>query len=369
MRDYFIDNPTFDITLFRRRYRMSPAIFSKIYLKLHQSNPYFTYRLNGAQEIGHSPHIKITSALRMLSYGTSGDQMDEYFRIAASTAIECLKEFCKTVVAEFGKEYLRTPGPNDITRILRRAEARGFPGMIGSLDCMHWAWKNCPTGWKGMFTGHKKVPSMILEAVATDDLWVWHAFFGVPGSLNDINVLKQSYLFTELANGLSTDVSYKVGNIEHKTGYDLVDGIYPKLRTLMQGYRVPSNDKEMYFIEKVASYRKDIERTFGVLQARFHILRNPTRFHDARVLSEIMYACIIIHNMIVESERGGYKNQKSNYPDMFTGSNAKPHKDVNSMEEYVDMVQHIEDQAAHFQLRDQLVEHLWAHKGRNSRNQ
>ena len=76
-----------------------------------------------------------------------------------------------------------------------------------------------------MFTGHKKVPSMILKAVATDDLWVWHAFFGVPGSLNDINVLKQSYLFTELANGLSTYVSYKVGNIEHKTGYYLVDGI------------------------------------------------------------------------------------------------------------------------------------------------
>ena len=48
MRDYFIDNPTYDITLFHCRYRMSPAIFSKIYIKLHQSNPYFTYRLNGA---------------------------------------------------------------------------------------------------------------------------------------------------------------------------------------------------------------------------------------------------------------------------------------------------------------------------------
>ena len=60
----------------------------------------------------------------------------------------------------------------------------------------------------------------------------------------------------------------------------------------MQGYKVPPNDKERYLSEKVASYRKDIEHTFGVLQARFHILRNPARFHDAGLLSEIMYACI-----------------------------------------------------------------------------
>ena len=81
----------------------------------------------------------------------------------------------------------------------------------------------------------------------------------------------------------------------------------------------------------MASYRKDIERTFGVLQARFQILRNPARFHDARVLSEIVYACIIIHNMIVESERGGYKNQKNNYPDMFKGSNTRPLRNTKLM--------------------------------------
>ena len=41
----------------------------------------------------------------------------------------------------------------------------------------------------GMSRGHKKVPTIILEAVASKDLWIWHAFFGMPGSHNDINVL------------------------------------------------------------------------------------------------------------------------------------------------------------------------------------
>ena len=39
----------------------------------------------------------------------------------------------------------------------------------------------------------------MLEAVASADIWIWHAFFGVAGSNNDINVLKQSPLFTEVS--------------------------------------------------------------------------------------------------------------------------------------------------------------------------
>jgi hypothetical protein len=35
---------------------------------------------------------------------------------------------------------------------------------------------------------------MILETVATHDLWIWHAYFGMPGGCNDINVLPSRIL-------------------------------------------------------------------------------------------------------------------------------------------------------------------------------
>ncbi|GJW75060.1 putative RNA-directed DNA polymerase [Tanacetum coccineum] len=38
----------------------------------------------------------------------------------------------------------------------------------------------------------------MLEAVASHDLWIWHAFFGVAGANNDINVLDNSPLFDDL---------------------------------------------------------------------------------------------------------------------------------------------------------------------------
>ena len=40
-----------------------------------------------------------------------------------------------------------------------------------------------------------------------------------------------------------------------------------------------------------------------MLQARFAIVRGPTRFWHQEDLSFIMKACIILHNMIIEDER------------------------------------------------------------------
>jgi hypothetical protein len=64
---------------------------------------------------------------------------------------------------------------------------------------MHWSWKNCPTAWHRQFKGHKNEATIILEAVANYETWIWHAFFGMSRSCNEINVLQRSPLMTRLA--------------------------------------------------------------------------------------------------------------------------------------------------------------------------
>ena len=177
LNDYFVENPVYDETLFRRRFRLSRPLFLRILRTLHQHNNYFVQRRNAANTLGLSGEQKMTAALRMLAYGISADSINEYVRIGESTTIECVKRFCQGVVDIFGPEYLRSPNATDIIRLLRKANQRGFPGMLGSLDCMHWEWKNCPAAYHGMYTGHVHRPTIVLEAVASYDLWIWHSFF------------------------------------------------------------------------------------------------------------------------------------------------------------------------------------------------
>ena len=48
--------------------------------------------------------------------------------------------------------------------------------------------------------------------------------------------------------------------------------------------------------------KKDVERCFGILQARWTIVRAAARIFYVEALRSIMMTCIILHNMIVEDE-------------------------------------------------------------------
>ncbi|KAH0739097.1 hypothetical protein KY290_037802 [Solanum tuberosum] len=139
--------------------------------------------------------------------------VDFFFQVFVVVLVASNHEFGSLIVSTvevFGERYLRSPTPNDVARLLHIGEQRGFPGMLGSLDCMHWKWKNCPTAWTGQYASRSRSPTIILEVVADYDLWIWHAYFGLPGTNNDINVLESSHLFSNLASGIVPPAHYVI---------------------------------------------------------------------------------------------------------------------------------------------------------------
>jgi hypothetical protein len=62
--------------------------------------------------------------------------------------------------------------------------------------------------------------------------------------------------------------------------------------------------KQLKFHNAQAEARKDVERAFGILQAQFAIVRGPARFWDQGCLWYIINASVIMHNMIIEDDRG-----------------------------------------------------------------
>jgi hypothetical protein len=114
---------------------------------------------------------------------------------------------------------------------------------------------------------------MILEAMASHDLWIWHAFFGVVGSNNDISILNQSTLFINELKEQAPRVPYMVNGNQHNVGYYLADGIYTEWVVFVKSIRMPITDKDKLYAEHQEGARTDIERAFGVLCHRFSILK------------------------------------------------------------------------------------------------
>ena len=360
MRHYFVDHPIYPESYFWRRFRMSIELFRHIAEKLARHDRFFQQRRNAAGELGHSTFQKVTAALRMLAYGIPADLVDDHLAMGESQAIMCVKRFAVGVVQVFGTEYLRAPNAADTARLLEHNAARGFPGMLGSIDCMHWSWKNCPAAWHGQFQGHKKDSTIILEAVADHETWIWHAFFGMPGSLNDINVVQRSPLMNKIAKGQTHPVEFVANGHTYNYGYYLADGIYPKWQTFVKPVKNPQGKKEFDFHNAQAAARKDVERAFGILQAQFAIVRGPARFWDQDMLWYIMTACVIMHNMIIENERG----QDLDYTHYeLMGHPVRVRRRAERVARFVASYHAIRRNETHTELQKDLIEEWWAWNG------
>ncbi|CAL2232611.1 unnamed protein product [Prunus armeniaca] len=152
-----------------RRRNVDRHRHSRIMHDICNYDAYFVQKCDATGVLGLLPEQKLTAVIRMLAYGASADQVDEVAQMGKSTTLEALVRFCDAVENLYTRDYLRRPTPRDLQRLLQKAEARGFPGMIGSIDCMHWQWKNCPTAWQGDYENRKGTKSIILEAVVGFD--------------------------------------------------------------------------------------------------------------------------------------------------------------------------------------------------------
>ncbi|VVA17179.1 PREDICTED: nuclease HARBI1 [Prunus dulcis] len=114
MMDYFVQNHVYAPEDFRRRFQMRRHVFLGLVNGISNVNPYFRHTTDATGSLSFSPHQKLTSALQVLAYASSTNQIDESMRMSESTSIENLGEFCRTIVHTYRDEYLRQPPHEDL---------------------------------------------------------------------------------------------------------------------------------------------------------------------------------------------------------------------------------------------------------------
>ena len=117
--------------------------------------------------------------------------------------------------------------------------------MIGSLDCSHTYWKNCPKAWQGSYKGKERMPSIVLEAVCDYHLFFWHASYGYTGNMNYCTILFLSLLLDRFVDGSFHQVEQDAGLVpftiqgeEFNHTWVTTDGIYPKYVRFVKGIGV-----------------------------------------------------------------------------------------------------------------------------------
>ena len=111
---YFGETPLHDERTFRRRFRMSRELFTRIVREVTDYSTYFQQTNDCRGVPGISPLGKCTAAIRQLGYAAVPDSLDENLAIAVTTSRQCLRKFCKVIMELYGAEYLRKPTYSDL---------------------------------------------------------------------------------------------------------------------------------------------------------------------------------------------------------------------------------------------------------------
>jgi len=291
---------------FKRRFRVSLATFERICGSLLGKGP-FRETVDAVGKKGINPLVRMTVACRMLGCGTAADCQDEQWQMASTACQNAVKNFCCLLVAAFGNQHLnRSPTPSEKARILKKNQSRNFPGCFASWDCKHFVWDKCPVALQGQHKGHSEggKHTKILEAIADDSCYFWFINFGDPGSLNDTNVLDKSSIVGGLLSGhlnIKTEPCW-INGTRRDWMHFLVDGTHPDWAIFVKNVPPSArrNESDKCYSKHQEFFRKDIERAFGILVKKFHVLSRPVRYWNEETLKLTVHACAILHNMCCE---------------------------------------------------------------------
>ncbi|KAG9398272.1 hypothetical protein AC1031_022052 [Aphanomyces cochlioides] len=143
--------------------------------------------------------------------------------------------------------------------------------------------------------------------------------------------------------------------------YVLADGIYPNYTLFQKSMSSPSNQKEKFYCERHESVRKDVERCFGALFGRFHILSNPGRLWSRETMHLVWKACICLHNMVIQVEET--VSTPTDETQWQCNIDLNRVDSPISFQHYIQMTRSIRNEAAHNMLRNDIIEELWQKLG------
>lgn len=299
---------------FRNRFRVPYEMFDDILREYNEVDTRCPQDLWGRKKSELS--LLILGALRVLGHYTPFDGIEELNDISLDKNNKFFKEFVQWFAKTKYKEAVKFPETaEEINHVLCQYEKVGFPGCLGSIDCVHVPWDCCPAGHRTDCTGKEGYPTLAFQVVSTPTRRILASTREFYGTWNDKLISRHD----ETVKRMRTAHRYTKHNWafigsdgeEHtETGlYFICDGGYQSWPVFICPFKDQREGTLPFKWSKHAeSIRKDVECTFGILKKRFMILKHPSRFRDQETIGHVFKTCCALHNMLIEFD--GYDSSE-----------------------------------------------------------
>lgn len=315
-RDNLADLTSRDGKTFRNRFTVPYQLFTQL---LAMATEWFPQSLVDSYGREVTPiSLKLLGTLRILGKGCSWDLLYELSGVSA----EVHRRWTLAFIAKFALEMypIYVHGPRDSSEmesVTGLYAASGFPGCIGSTDCVHIRWERCPSVWSSAYrNGKHSYASIAYEMTVTHSKKFQSTTTGHYGTTSDKTIVK----FDGFVQQIRLDKMYTNAEFELQVGpnqwitekgvYLLVDGGYHKWRIMQCPIKHTPEVDQVRWSEFAESIRKDVECSFGILKKRFQILKIGINWQSKTNIDNAVFSCVILHNMLHEFD--GYDERWEN---------------------------------------------------------
>ena len=151
---------------FRRRFTIPYDLFESIVSNM-KSEGIFSGKICTGND-GICPSLLVLGCLRILSTGCTFDCIEELTCIHEDTVrVFFLERFILWGQLTSQKEIHLPKTHHEFRHVLGQYEIVGLPGCLGSIDCVHLIWNNCPAGIVSQCKGKEKVPTLAFQVVVS----------------------------------------------------------------------------------------------------------------------------------------------------------------------------------------------------------
>jgi hypothetical protein len=108
--------------------------------------------------------------------------------------------------------------------------------------------------------------------------------------------------------------------------------------------------------------RKDIERAFGMLQARFHILTSACCLWERHAMKTVIQTCVILHNLVIDFEYQNGVNSDYINDEMYIPQHpfvVIPREEGQTFDTRSQMISAMQNSELHMQLQHDLMIDRW----------